>query len=290
MASLVSPTPARAATEALAVRRPNRMADVAILTLTAAVAVFLVAPVAWIFIGSFQSTATLFADDVTTWTLDNYRTIWENDFGRFIFNSLAMCLTAVVIVTVLSVLAAYAFSRFRFPFKRALFGGIVLGQLFPWIILVTPLFILFARLGLLNSYAGMIFCYVAVALPFSVYLMIGYLESVPRDLDEAAVMDGCTKLQVVRHVVLPLMVPGIVATATYSFLLMWTEYLFALAFLTQTSMKTMPLGLALFFGEDNVDWGAVMAASAVTTLPALLLFVPLQTKLVSGLTAGSVKG
>ncbi len=256
----------------------------------AAVFFFMIAPVAWIFIASFQTTATLFSDGPAEWTLENYRTIWKADFGTYILNSLFMCLVAVVIVTVIGVAAAYVFSRYRFPGKRVVFGAVVLGQLFPWIILVTPLFIMFARLGLLNSYVGMIFCYVAIALPFSVYLMVGYLESVPRDLDEAAFMDGCSRLQVLRHVVFPLMLPGIVATATYSFLLMWTEYLFALAFLTKTSMKTMPLGLALFFGEDAVDWGAVMAASAVTTLPALMLFIPLQTRLVSGMTSGAVKG
>jgi ABC-type glycerol-3-phosphate transport system permease component len=256
----------------------------------AAVMFFMAAPVAWIFIASFQTTATLFSDGPAEWTLENYRTIWEADFGTYIFNSLFMCLVAVTIVTVIGVAAAYVFSRYRFRGKRAVFGAVVLGQLFPWIILVTPLFIMFAQLGLLNSYGGMIFCYTAIALPFSVYLMVGYLESVPRDLDEAAFMDGCSRLQVLRHVVFPLMLPGIVATATYSFLLMWTEYLFALAFLTKTSMKTMPLGLALFFGEDAVDWGAVMAASAVTTLPALMLFIPLQTRLVSGMTSGAVKG
>lgn len=267
-----------------------RLADGLSLLAAAALVVFLVAPVAWIFIASFQTTETMFSDGRAQWTFENYRTIWEADFGTYLFNSLLMCLTAVVIVTVLGVLAAYVFSRYRFRGKRVVFGAVVLGQLFPWIILVTPLFIMFAQLGLLNSYAGMIFSYTAIALPFSVYLMVGYLESVPRDLDEAAFMDGCSRLQVVRHVVLPLMVPGIVATATYSFLLMWTEYLFALAFLTRTSMKTMPLGLALFFGEDAVDWGAVMAASAVTTLPALMLFIPLQTRLVAGMTSGAVKG
>ena len=211
-------------------------------------------------------------------------------FGRFIFNSLYICLVAVVISTFVSVIASYVFSRKRFRAKRVLFGSVILGQLFPWIILVTPLFIMFARIGLLNSHAGMIFAYVAISIPFSVYLLVGYLETVPRELDEAAVMDGCSQFRIIWTIIFPVMLPGIVATATYAFLLMWTEFLFALAFLTRTSLKTMPLGLAQFFGEQTVDWGAIMAASAVTTLPALLLFLPLQTKLSSGLTAGSVKG
>jgi ABC-type glycerol-3-phosphate transport system permease component len=160
---------------------------------------------------------------------------------------------------------------------------------FPWIVLVNPLFVAFARWNLTNSYAGMIFCYTAFTIPFSVYMLTGYLATVPRSLDEAAIIDGASRLQVVWRIVFPIMLPGIVATATYAFLLCWTEYLFALAFLTQTGMKTLPLGLYQFFGDDRVDWGAVMAASAVATLPTILLFLPLQSRLASGLAAGAVK-
>lgn len=270
--------------------RSNPLVTIVLLALTFIVWAFLIFPVVWIVFGSFRTNATIFSDSIVTFTLEHYVTIFRAGFGRFIFNSLFICLVAVVISTFISVIASYVFSRKRFRGKKILFGSVILGQMFPWIILVTPLFILFARLGLLNSYIGMIMAYVAISIPFSVYLMVGYLETVPRELDEAAVMDGCSQFQIIWTIIFPIMLPGIVATATYAFLLMWTEFLFALAFLTRTSLKTMPLGLAQFFGEQSVDWGAVMAASAVTTLPALLLFLPLQTKLSSGLTAGSVKG
>jgi ABC-type glycerol-3-phosphate transport system permease component len=151
------------------------------------------------------------------------------------------------------------------------------------------LFILFARLGLLNNYLGMIFVYVSVSIPFSIYLLVGYLEAVPRSLDEAAILDGCSQFQVIWRIVFPIMLPGVVATATYAFLLCWSEYLFALAFLTQTDLKTMPLLLSAFFGENVVEWGNVMAASALMALPTLLLFLPLQTRMSSGLAAGAVK-
>jgi ABC-type glycerol-3-phosphate transport system permease component len=231
----------------------------------------------------------MFAATGWVFTLDNYATLLQSGFARAIFNSLFLCIASVALSTVVSVIAAYAFSRLRFRAKRVLFGGMMLGQTFPWIILVTPLFILFARLGLLNSYAGMIFVYVAVTIPFSVYLMVGYLESVPRSLDEAAILDGCSPFQVIWRIVLPIMLPGIVATATYAFLLCWSEYLFALAFLTQSELKTMPLLLNAFFGENVVEWGNVMAGSALTTLPTLLLFLPLQTRMSAGLAAGAVK-
>jgi hypothetical protein len=132
-------------------------------------------------------------------------------------------------------------------------------------------------------------CHVSVSIPFSIYLLVGYLEAVPRSLDEAAILDGCSQFQVIWRIVFPIMLPGVVATATYAFLLCWSEYLFALAFLTQTELKTMPLLLSAFFGENVVEWGNVMAGSALMTLPTLLLFLPLQTRMASGLAAGAVK-
>jgi ABC-type glycerol-3-phosphate transport system permease component len=271
------------------VRRGNLLTELAILATALVALIFLVYPTLWVFIASFRTQETLFSGEFADYTLDNYIRLMESGFSVFIFNSLFICLISVVISTFVSVIAAYVFSRKRFRGKGIVFGSVMLGQTFPWIILVTPMFILFARLGLLNTYSGMIFCYVAVTIPFSVYLLTGYLESVPRSLDEAAIIDGCPPFQVIWRIIFPVIMPGIVATATYSFLLMWSEYLFALAFLTKTPMKTMPLELYAFFGEHTTQWGQVMAASALTTLPTLLLFLPLQTRLASGLAAGSVK-
>jgi ABC-type glycerol-3-phosphate transport system permease component len=270
-------------------RRGNLLTELAILLAALVALIFLVYPTLWVFIASFKTQETLFSGEFADYTFDNYIELMEAGFGVFIFNSLFICVIAVLISTFVSVIAAYVFSRKRFRGKRIVFGSVMLGQTFPWIILVTPMFILFAQLGLLNTYSGMIFCYVAVTIPFSVYLLTGYLESVPRSLDEAAIIDGCPQFQVIWRIIFPIILPGIVATATYSFLLMWSEYLFALAFLTKTPMKTMPLELYAFFGEHTTQWGQVMAASAVTTLPTLLLFLPLQTRLSSGLAAGSVK-
>ena len=151
------------------------------------------------------------------------------------------------------------------------------------------MFILFAKLGFLNNHISMIFIYVSVSLPFAIYLLVGYLESIPRELDEAALIDGCPQFQIIWKIIFPIMIPGIVVTATYSFLLMWSEYLFALAFLTKTNLKTMPLELYAFFGEHTTQWGQVMAASALTTIPTLLLFLPLQKFISEGLTTGAVK-
>lgn len=263
--------------------------ELALVLLTLLVMVFLVYPTAWIIVASFKTPATMFSSTRFDFTLENYVALFQTGFARNILNSLYLCVGAVLISTFVSTIAAYTFSRMRFRGKGLIFGSVLLGQCFPWIILVTPLFILLARLGMLNNHLSMLFVYTAITIPFSVYLLVGYLEGVPRSLDEAAIIDGCSRFQAIWLVIFPIMLPGIVATATYAFMLCWTEYLFALAFLTKTQLKTMPLALYAFFGEDTSEWGKIMAASALTTAPTLLLFLPLQTRLTSGLAAGSVK-
>ncbi|MGI9334019.1 MAG: carbohydrate ABC transporter permease [Gammaproteobacteria bacterium] len=263
--------------------------ELALVGITLLALFVLVYPTAWVIVASFKSPETIFSPGMFDFTIDNYVSLFKTGFAVFIWNSLYLCVVAVVASTFVSVLAAYIFSRMRWRGKRYVFGSVMLGQCFPWIILVTPLFILFARMGLLNSHLGMLFVYTAITIPFSVYLLVGYLEGIPRTLDEAAIIDGCSRFQVIWRVIFPIMLPGVVATATYAFLLCWTEYLFALAFLTKTPLKTMPLGLYSFFGEDIAEWGHIMAASALTTLPTLVLFLPLQTRMSSGLAAGSVK-
>lgn len=268
--------------------RPTPLAMVAVLLATVAVLFFMVYPAIYVFYGSFKAGGGILGE-TGGFTLANYRRIFASGFALFTLNSVLICGAATAVSTFVSVCAAYVFSRFRFRGRGVLFGAVLLGQMFPWIMLVNPLFVAYAKWGLINSYAGMIFCYTAFTIPFSVYMLTGYLATVPRSLDEAATIDGATQFQILWRVVFPIMLPGIVATATYAFLLCWTEYLFALAFLTQTQMKTLPLGLYQFFGDDRVDWGAVMAASAIATLPTLILFLPLQSRLTAGLAAGAVK-
>jgi len=191
MAVIATSDPARVAR-----RRAARtlFGEYALLGLTLAVIFVLVYPTAWIFIASFRTPETMFAVRGWVFTIDNYVHLLGSGFAHAIFNSLFLCASSVVLSTVVAVVAAYVFSRLRSHGKRPLFAAVMLGQTFPWIILVTPLFILFARLGLLNNYLGMIFVYVSVSIPFSIYLLVGYLEAVPRSLDEAAILDGCSQI------------------------------------------------------------------------------------------------
>lgn len=276
--------------EAIGYRIRGWISDATVLTLVGLACAFFVLPALWITNASFKSETSLFSGNELGYTLENFQLIFSDGFARFIFNSLLMCVSATIISTVFAVMAAYVFSRIKFRGKKIVFGAVLMGQMFPWVILVTPLFIMFARMGLLNTYASMIFIYVAISLPFSIYMLVGYLESVPHEIDEAAIMDGCPRFLIVWHIIFPIIMPGVVATATYAFLLMWQEFLFALAVLTNNELKTLPLGISQYFGTDTVSWGAVLAASVVTTVPALILFIPLQARLAKGLTAGAVKG
>ena len=165
--------------------------EIAIIATTLLSLFVLVYPTAWVFVASFRTPETMFAPGHHIYTFENYRSLLSSEFSRAIFNSLFVCIVSVLVSTAVAVVASYAFSRIRFSGKSVLFGSVMMGQTFPWIILVTPLFILFAKLGLLNSYISLIFVYVAVSIPFSIYLLVGYLESVPRTLDEAAIIDGC---------------------------------------------------------------------------------------------------
>ena len=166
---------------------------------------------------------------------------------------------------------------------------LVATQLLPFVVLITPVYLFFAELRLLNSFAGLIIVYVAITTPLAVLLMTGFLNAVPRTLDEAARIDGASTLTVIARVIAPLIWPGIVTVAVTAFIAMWDEFLFAQIFLTSESLKTVQVGIAGLFGEYGTDWGVVMAASVLAALPTILLFSLLQRRLVAGMTAGAVK-
>ena len=252
-------------------------------------AIFLLAPAFYVFKGSFESLSVSLVSSEGGWTLRNYYKIFSNGYLIYVINSMVVCVTATFLACSMSLFAAYSLSRFRFRGRGLVFGSIMGGQFFPWIILVNPIFILFARGGLINSQIGLILCYTAFIMPFTVYLLVGYLTTIPKSLDEAALVDGASRFIIVTRIILPIMWPGMVAAATFGFLQCWSEYLLALALITENDLKTIPLGLYQYFGDVQVDWGAVMAGSVVATVPTLMLFLPLQRKLVSGLTTGATK-
>jgi len=263
------------------------------IALTFAIIGLFLFPVFWLIVSSLKPLGLLFSTRITLFgfepIFEYYRQIFEVGFLRFVFNSVLVSIVATALCMLLAFPAAYAFSRFRFLGKNLFFGFFGLTQIFPWIILVTPIFIIFFFLGLSNSYSGLILIYIAVAIPFTTYMLFGYLEAVPKEIDDAAVIDGCSTLRTLFYVIVPIAVPGLVASATHAFIVAWNEFLFALTLITTTEKKTAPVALATFFGEYGANWGEVLAAATVTTIPTLIFFLLLQRHLLKGLTAGSVK-
>jgi len=251
--------------------------------------IFILSPAFYIFKGAFEPLSISLISRSKEWTLDNFKYIFNEGYHIYIINSLFVCFFSTFIACTISLFAAYAISRFKFKGRGFIFGTILGGQFFPWIILINPIFIIFARAGFVNNLSSMIFIYTAVITPFSIYLMVGYLATIPISLDEAAIIDGASRFKIVINVILPLVTPGLVATATYGFLQAWSEYVLALTLLTNDSKKTLPLSLAQFFGEETVQWGPLMAGCVITIIPTLIIFLPLQKKLISGLTQGAVK-
>lgn len=227
---------------------------------------------------------------------DNYVDMWKNvNFGLYLKNSLIICGSTMVLAMIFSTLAAYALSRFKFPGADFFSNTILATQMIPAIMYLIPLYIMFVKLTVLTgipikgTYWGLILIYSAFFVPFSIWILRGFFASIPKELEEAARIDGCSPLQVFRHVALPLAMPGIIATGIYIFLQAWDELMFAWV-LTNGDTMTIPVGIRLFVGNYQNRFDLMMAAATVATIPVVVLFFMLQKHIVRGLTAGAVKG
>jgi ABC-type glycerol-3-phosphate transport system permease component len=223
-------------------------------------------------------------------TLDNFDRLLRGPFPLWFQNSAVVASATTLLALTLAALAAYSFSRFPFPGSRVFSTLFLFVQLFPVAVVIIPLFILWTNLKLTNTYWSLIVTYLVFGLPISTWLLIGFFNAVPVELEEAAMIDGSSRLGALWRVTLPLALPGLAATAIYIFLLAWNEFFFALTFMSTTDMRTIPVGLSSFFGEHSVDWGLVMAGSVVASLPVVVLFGLLSRYFVQGLTSGAVKG
>ncbi len=225
------------------------------------------------------------------WTLRAYTELFTGRpfllwMGNSLFISLVVTLTGVVLAS----LAGYAFSRFRFKGKNFGLLSLLVTQMFPATMLLLPLYIMLVKLGLINTYLGVLLVYSSTALPFCVWTMKGYYDTIPDSLEEAARIDGCSQLSAFYRVVLPLATPALVIVALFSFMTAWAEYVVAAQILQDTHLWTLPLGLKSFESNMSTEWGLYAAASLIVSIPVVLLFLALSRYLVSGLTLGSVKG
>ena len=224
-------------------------------------------------------------------TLDNYvELLTERPFLTWVWNSFFVTLVVVITGVVLASTAGYAFSRYRFPGRRAGLLSLLVTQMFPATMLLLPLFIMMAKLNLINNFLGLIIIYSSTALPFCVWQMKGYYDTIPVSLEEAARIDGLGRFGAFYRIVLPLAAPALVITALFSFMAAWTEYVVAAQILYYEDMFTLPIGLKMFQSNMSTEWGLYSAGALLVSIPAVLLFLFLSRWLVSGLTLGSVKG
>ncbi len=267
--------------------------DLAVVVITLAGLACFTFPWVWMIFSSITPERDLFSDTLrlagSAVTFEHYAGLVGVGFPRYFLNSIIVSAAAVAGSMLLAVLAAYGFSRFTFRGRESLLGFVAFTQMFPWIILVTPVYVLFWRFHLVNTYVGLIIAYIAITTPFCVFMLLGYLTAIPHELDDAAAIDGCSTWKTIWRVIVPVAAPGIVGTATYAFAQAWSEFIFALTLMTHSELKTVQVGLASFFGEYTTEWGRVMAASSAATLPTVIFFLLLQKHLVSGLTAGALK-
>jgi ABC-type glycerol-3-phosphate transport system permease component len=224
-------------------------------------------------------------------TLDNYaQALGANNFGRYFLNSAMVAVVSTALIVALSSMMAYAFSRLTFPGKRVLFTAIVVGLAIPTMMLIIPQFLLARDLHLLNSLQGLVPFYVGTALGFNTFLLAGFFETIPRELDEAMIVDGAGPWRRYWSLALPLARPALATTVIFAFLGTWDEFAWALTVLNDTDVRTLPIAISLFQGQHSTSWGLVFAASMIAIVPVLIVYIVFQRFFVAGLTTGAVKG
>lgn len=262
-----------------------------------ALVAFALAPFAWVALTSFKTRQELYATPLQylpgALTVANYVDAWTSrltPFSRFFANSLWVSSVTMVATTAISILAGYAIARFRFAGRQTFLLIFLATQMFPAVLLIAPLLSQWHALGLIDTYQALIYSNFSFTVPFTVWMLVGYFESIPRELEESAMMDGCGRFGALCRVVLPLAAPGIAATAIFAFVSSWSELLFSITFTTRTEMRTLSAGLLFMVGQYEIQWGQLSAGVMISTIPVAVLFVFLQRHLIRGLTAGALKG
>lgn len=259
----------------------------------ALIVLFMLFPIFWTLLTSFKSEAEIFRFPPTIWpehfTVDSYRYVLDSNIPRQMLNSVAVCAQTIVLTLLLSTMGGFAFARATFRGKNVLLFFLVGTQMIPGLSNIITLYMMGSRMGLLNSHAYLVLIYSASSAPVCVWLMKGYFEQIPASLDEAALVDGCTRLGTLFRIVLPLVRTGIAACAMMVFVNAWNEFLVSLTMIGRTKLKTFPVGLQAFMADNDMDWMNLSAATILGLLPVLALFISFQKSFVEGMTSGAIK-
>ena len=263
--------------------------------LVTVIVLYAVFPFYYAIVTSFKTSSELFSVDYfpVRWHWDNYIAVFrEQPFAHNIFNSVLVSFTVVALSLLLGVTAAFALGRVRFRGRGLLLLTVLGVSMFPQVAVLSGMFELIRGLGLYNNLLGLVVSYLIFTLPFTVWVLTTFMRDLPKELEEAAIMDGATPWQIIVKVFLPLMWPALVATGLLAFIAAWNEFLFALTFTLSNEQRTVPVAIALISGASQYElpWGNIMAASVIVTLPVVALVLIFQRRIVSGLTAGAVKG
>jgi multiple sugar transport system permease protein len=258
--------------------------------------IYCVFPFLWMLVTSLKPTNQIRTSHPSFFiknpTLSHFENVLVNTkFVTFLGNSLIVAITTTIIAILVSIFAGYALSRFhRFKGVKIVNVTMLLSQMIPGVLLLIPLYILMQRLGLLDTYASMILAYTTFMVPLCTFMLKGFFDSIPYELEEAAEIDGCSRFRIIFQIILPISIPSLVATALFAFVNAWNEFMFGYVFINDEAHRTLTPGITLFKGLYSTDWGSIMSASVLAVLPIVIMFVYLQKYLIEGMTAGSVKG
>ena len=274
--------------------RRGRAVDLALVIGLAALALIVLLPFWWVMSSSIKATIEIVSTQPTmvphSFTIEHFEKLLRgSDFPRFLLNSVVVSLASMAITVTLAVLSGYAFFRLRFPGRDFLYRAILLAYAFPGIVVLVPLYGMMSAFGLIDNPLALVIVNVTFAVPFAIWMMRAFLAAVPIEIEEAARLDGASRLTILRRIVLPLIAPGVASVGIFAFVSSWTEYLFASVLIQSDAHKTIPVGLAGIIGQYQVDWGLMLAGAAMTTLPVIVLFAVIGRYFVAGLTAGAIK-
>lgn len=251
-------------------------------------------PLLWMFVSSIKPATELFVRPPSIFprviSFEWYKVIFmRTNAPRWFMNSFLIAFITMVLNIVISTLASYSIVRFKYPGRHVFIFGSLIGYVFPAILLLVPIYILINRLNLVGTYAGVIIPHLIQTLPFSIWLLRSFYSMIPKDLEEAAMLDGASNFGAFIRITLPLAAPGVLSTALFAFILSWNEYLFASVIATNDSVKTLPVGISTFIASFDIRWGEIMALGTITTIPVIIFFGIMQKYFVKGIIAGALK-